>query len=303
MIATCFLKYRRPLRALILGLGMATCTLACDREKARGLPGEEVVLAKVDGQTITQFDLDVALDKSLGQFATENVERGARGEVLESLIESKAMAFLADKDLSEDDRKVLDKQVASYRESLLLKHYLAKQAPPAPVTEADVRKYYSEHPQRFGATTERKYELIFSKQAVKGNARVDMLQALSSLSKAERWEESVQAQGPDSPLGYATGHESEQALHPKLKEVLETLVVGRASNIIYVQGRAYVARIVGESKRNPKPLAEVSDEIRKSLQLVHTRDAFRKVGKKATDEVKVERFKPQKSEKGADDAT
>ncbi len=304
MVFSSISQLRLRLRGLALWVGLMTCLSACDRDAKPGLPGEDVVLAKVEGQTITQFDLDLALDKSLGQFATESVERGARKEVLESLIESRAMALLAQKSLSENERQVLDKQVASYRESLLLKHYLAKEAPPTPVTEADVRKYYSDHPQRFGAETERKYELAFGKQAVKGNARVEILKALTDLSKTERWEEAILAQGPEAQLGYAKGSESEQALHPKLKEVLKTLPVGKTSNIVFVQGRAYVGRISGESQRGPKPLAEVSDEIRKSLQLVHTRDAFRKVGKKAAAQVEVERLKPKtKEEKGANDAT
>ena len=289
--------------APIVALAAWVCLSGCDREKEEGLPGEKQVLAQVGEQPITEFDLKLALDRSLGQFATESVERGARPEVLESLIESKAMAQLAEKGLTPNERQVLEKQVAAHREGLLVKLYLAKEAPPAPVTEGELRKYYSDHPARFGATTERRYELIFGTQALKGSARVEVLKKLTSLSKTDNWKEAITAEPETAQLGYATGVETEQALHPKLKELLKGLEIGRVSNVALVQGRAYVGRISGASEVAAKPLAEVSDDIRKTLQLVHTRDAVRKVGKKATQQVEVKRFKVDPAQKGSTDAS
>lgn len=261
----------------------------CEEEKPP-LPGDNEVLVMVEGKAITTFDLERALDKSLGEFAAESVERGARDQVLESLVQSKAMAVLGEKGLDTPTRLLIEKEVDSYRESLFVKSYLAKESPVDQITPRDIEKYYNEHAGRFGATVERRYELIFGKNESVGSARVAVMQSLSNASTSEEWKQLASESEPTAPLGYATGRLSEKALHPKLKKLMEGLEMDKASNIAFVQGRPYMGRIIGEEKVPARPLQEVRGDIVKALTAVNLRDAVKRVGEKATEKVRIERL-------------
>ncbi len=258
-------------------------------EKKKHLPGEEVVLAEVNEQAITAWDLRRALNQSLGKFAVPSVQKGATKSALESLIQSRAIAHLAWEKLSEGERLVLEKEVAAYRESLLVKSYLAKESKLAPVSSQEVKAYYDEHQTRWGAGKDRRYELIFVTKPLGGTGRTPLLKALSEAAQLSDWKAESQKWGTDGDLGYAQGLVSESNLHPKLKQQLEALSVGKGSNVILVQERAYIGRITEEVKKPAKPLSEVREEILRSLELARQRDAIRAVGVKATQAVKIVR--------------
>jgi len=271
-----------------LAVVLSSGAFGCEDSK-QALPGDDVVLARVEEQPVTRFDLERGVDKSLGKFAVESVERNARGQVLESLLQSKAMAILGERELTGAQRKLIEKEVSAFRENLLVKAYLAKESPFKDVTPQEVRKYYDDHPSRYGAKTDRRYELIFGKNAAAGPQRVQLMTRLTELAEQANWSTPAAESALDLPLGYAVGRLSEKSLHPKLKELLAGLKVGKASNIVFVQGRPYLARIVAEDQLPPRPFEEVKSDIESTLTTLKLRDAVRNVGKKALERVKVER--------------
>lgn len=255
------------------------------------LPGDDVVLAKVNDKAITRFDLEHTMDKTLGKFATSRVERRARSKVLDSMIQSRALAGLADAELEPQERLLIEKEVAAFREGLLVKQYLAKHAPPEPVTGEMKRRYYEEHPERFGAVKTKAYELLGSKRALSGQERVDVMSKLGAASDEGDWKEAAaELSGAGLPVFFAKGDLNEATLHPKLRELMSSLKVGKKSTLTFVQGRAYVVRIVGETTAPPRPFAKVQEEIERQLEPVQLRKALESVGQEALQQVRVERF-------------
>lgn len=269
---------------------------ACNDEEPVQLPGDETVVAKVEEQPITDYDVARALDKSLGKFAVPSVERRAREKVVESLVQSRAMTILAERSLEPVQLMAVEREVASYRESLLVKHYLSQHAPVQAVTSEQIQAHYEKYPERYGARQERTYELIFGVKPLDGAARIRVMRKLTTMSASQNWSEAAQASTAEEKLGYATGSVGEKALHPKLKELLEGMSQGSTSNIVIVQGRAYVGRITGETQVKPRPLSEVRDEIEKALEPANLSRSIRQVGKDAAAKLKVERFSGKEME-------
>jgi hypothetical protein len=269
-----------------LMMGPAGC-----RRSGEGLPGDDVVVARVNGTPITSYDLSRGLDQNLGRFATPAIEGRAQKAVLESLIQSRVIAGAGESALTPLEKLELAKQVEAYRESLLVRSYLAKKAPVEPITPALIERYYKEHPERFGASETKTYELLGTKRAVVGQERAAVMQALQEAGGLADWKaKSVELEARGLPLVYAVGDVSGQLVHPRLRELLDGLTEGKASPVVFVQERAYVARITGSRKIPPKPLAEVSEEIRRALTPVQLRNAAEKAAAQLMDGAKIERF-------------
>lgn len=269
---------------------LSVSLLGCTGPKAQ-LPGDEVTLAKVEGEPITQFDVDRALEKSLGRFALESVKRSAGPKTLESLIQSKALSFLGEREASETERLAIDKEVESFRESLFVKAYLAKHAPPAAVGEEQLRAYYQTHPERFGALPEKRYELLFGAEQLTAMERPLVMKKLGELAREPDWSAAAaKAKAEGIALSVATGSLAEPALHKDLKALLSPLNEGQLTGLVVVQGRAYIGRITGVRTSPPKPFEEAREEIERSLTTVSLRDALARVGAQAVAQVKVERI-------------
>jgi hypothetical protein len=281
-----------PPANLVVGFVTLLLMGACDRSNAK-LPGDEVVLARVEGEPVTRYDLDRAIERSLGRFATPAVAQRSEGNVLDSLLQSRVIAGVASKELSPVEKLELDKQVASYRENLLVRKYLERHAPVASVTPAMVEKYYKDHPERFGGSRAKAYQLLGSKREVVGAERIEVMKELQAASGSNDWKAAAEAlEKKGLPVVFATGDVSSQLLHDKLRELLVSLPVGKASQLVFIQDRAYVARVTGERDIPPKPLSEVRKEIERALEPVQLRDAVKKVSDDLMAKAKVERLVP-----------
>jgi hypothetical protein len=173
----------------------------------------------------------------------------------------------------------VDKQVAAYREQLLVKRYLAKHSPPEVVSDAMVEEYYKAHPDRFGGKAVRTYEMIGAERALTPQERDSLLAKLKDPDKQKDWKtwsQSLKSGG--APILYRDGDvaEAEKVVHPRLVELMTSLKPDTASSVVFVQGRAYVVRVTGEQQRAPRPLDEVREEIRTMLAPVQVKEAVKK---------------------------
>jgi PPIC-type PPIASE domain len=275
----------------LLGIGSFACS-----EPQQGLKGDDVILAKVEGSPISEFDVERALEKSLGRFAVASVKRAAEPKTLESLIQSRALAALGEREIDALGRLAVEKETAAYRESLLVKSYLAKHAPPAPVTEEQLRAYYQTHPERFGALPEKRYEVLFGTESLTAMERPHVMKKMGELAREPDWKVAVEKAKADGvSLAVTSGTLSEPALHPDLKGLLSPLGEGQLSGLVVVQGRAYIGRITGIRTSQPRAFADVREEIERTLTTVSLRDALARVGAEAVAQVKVERIKQEPS--------
>jgi hypothetical protein len=266
----------------------------CSRGKSP-LKGDEVVLAKVDGERITEYDVTHAIRKNFGSYAESVMDDQNRRVVLEGLAQNKAMAQKADKGLSREERALLEKKVSVYRERLLARAYINKNSPPEPVTDEMIERYYRENQKSFGQTTHKVYEMISTDRGLLPGERDKIIGDVGDPAGKTDWKGLVVAmQKKGYPVQYRQGMVNEKMLEKKLQDALHGLKKGAASPLFFVEGKAYALRVTDEVTTPPKPLDEVRESIRKKLKPEQLTKAVRKVSAEVMAGTKVEYFNTAK---------
>lgn len=276
---------------MAIGLfGLTACQSPSDSEpeQTAALAGDGEVLVRVDGEAITAYDLELSVNSLLGPEQGAMLDDGGRRKLLESLVLSRLMARAAAAELSAEDTAKLDKQVAAYREQLLAKQYLKAHAAPGPVTDEMVKTYYEEHPEQFGGGRERHYRLLMATpDAVTG--RETAMQILKDAQDRDDWADYVRAMSAKGhKIQLREGAVDAGLLHPQLLALLNQTAVNSVSAVTFIDGQAYVARIDKEVEKQPRPLAEVSAEIRRALVPVQLKKAIEQVGDGLRKSAKIE---------------
>jgi PPIC-type PPIASE domain len=251
------------LAGLVVGL---TCVACSDRGKGAALPGDDKVLVQVNGTEITQYDVDRTAREVLGEATAARIDEATQKKVLESIVQRRAIAQARDKELKPEQRAELDKQVAAFREEQLVKQYLLEHTAQGDVTDDMVREYYEQHRERFGGRRVRSYELITSSGPLAPAQRSALITSLSQAEREQDWQAFAgRLRQSGQPLALRSGQSDESVLHPRLKQLIDQLAVGQTSKVTLIEGAPYAVRVTAEREVPPKPLAEVSDQIRKTL--------------------------------------
>jgi len=240
--------------------------LGCKSGEKVQLPGDDVVLTQVNASTITRYDLELSIRNMFSQDAAEQLDDATRKKLLESLVQARAIAQTREAQLTAQDRAELDKQVAAYREELLVKQYLTKHTKVEPVSPELVSRYYEQNQARFGAERVRAYELITSEREPSDAERTQLMDALRDPVAHKDWAAwTRELQKQKLPVVYQRGTTQHGALQQTLRNLVAQLAVGASSRLTLVDGRPYVVRVTEETAKPAKPLSAVSAEIRQAL--------------------------------------
>jgi hypothetical protein len=257
------------------------------------LAGDDTVLAKVGNTSISAYDVARAIEVSLGDRAGLNAD--AHAKVLESLVTSRAIALAREPELDAQSRAELEKSVARYREQLLVEQYIADHYAPKPISQAEIVAYYKEHATSFGAHSVRSFELLTSPLDAGAQPQQDALTKLAAASNTADWKATASKHpaAGQAAIEYQTGTASDQVLHPRLRHTLLSLPLRQTSATIVIDQRAYIVRVTGESETEPRPLAEVSDGIRKSLAARALKDSVANASADVRKRTQIEYPKPK----------
>ncbi|MCP4622985.1 MAG: hypothetical protein GY850_05580 [bacterium] len=253
------------------------------------LTGDDIILARVNGSPITEFDLELSIRKALGEMTSRKLDADGRDKVLQSLAAGRAIAQLEEGVLTAQEKLILNKKVLAYREELLVLQYLSKHSRQPPVTEEMIQEYYQANPELFGGKTVRQYEMIFTSRKLKTEERDAMIRVLGDAENEatwRKWAETLKQQG--YPITYRQGEVNEKILHPQLQDLIRPLKKGRTSRISLIKGNIYVVRIVDEKQVPPRDLSEVRTRIRKALGPVQLKKAVKEASKEALENAVVE---------------
>jgi len=263
---------------LLLALSLLACTESTNMDEQTPpappepatpmivLEGDDVVLARVAGDPITRYELEQTIRSTLGPTAADRLDDAGRQKVLESLVASRAIARVREAEMTAEEIAAVDKKTQSYREQLLVKQYLATHVSPQPVTGEMVRDYYKAHPEQFGSRHFRKYEMITGQPKLKSAERDNLIALLGQAGANTDWQNWVtELKEKGYPVLFRQGLVTDKVLHPRLEKLMKDLKTGESSNLVFIKGTPYVVRIVEDKKLPPKPLEQVSDQIRKAL--------------------------------------
>lgn len=260
----------QPVKFAGAALALAVLLVGCKDDSKQALNDVPVepsaTLVTVDETPITRAQLELAIERTLGEsaplFANDEVER----KILESLVSSRAMALLAERELDASERQQLDLKAQAYREELLVRHYLEAHANPEPVTAEQVADYYSRHQDEFGGGVEKSFEIIASDQELEPAQRTELITLLSSSQvQGKDWQKLVADwRQAGKPLQYRQSRLKLELLEQPLRSLVEPTAAGSIAPL-YVDGQLMLVRVTAEHQLPAKPLAEVSGSIREKL--------------------------------------
>lgn len=259
-----------PVKCASAALALAVLLAGCNDDSKQALsdvPLEpSATLVTVDKTPITRAQLELTIERTLGEsaplYANEEVER----KILESLVSSRAMALLAERELNAGEREQLELKTQAYREELLVRNYLAAHANPEPVTNEQVADYYNRYQDEFGGGVEKTFEIIASDQDLEPAQRTELITLLSGPQvQGNDWQKLVADwRQAGKPLQYRQSRLKLELLEQPLRSLVEPTAAGSIAPL-YVDGQLLLVRVTAEQKLPAKPLAEVSGQIREKL--------------------------------------
>lgn len=274
-------------------LALAVLLAGCNDDSKQALNDVPVepsaTLVTVDKTPITRAQLELTIERTLGEsaplYANEEVER----KILESLVSSRAMALLAERELDASEREQLALKTQAYREELLVRNYLAAHADPQPVTNEQVADYYNRHQDEFGGGVEKSFEIIASDQDLEGAQRTELITLLSGPQvQGKDWQKLVADwRKAGKPLEYRQSRLKLELLEQPLRSLVEPTAAGSIAPL-YVNGQLLLVRVTAEHQLPGKPLAEVSGAIREKLAPQALKQAVKSLSSEALKTVDVQ---------------
>lgn len=282
-------EYLIFIMALAAVVALNACSSTSEEPSAVLLPGENDVLATVNGSKISAYDLQQAVRTSLGQAAQGMLDEKGKKSVLESLVAARAISQAQEQNLSAAEKAALAKQVTAYREQLLVKMYLARHTEKEPVSRQMIADYYHRHGDQFGAKTVKQYELIASRGAMADPLRDRVLAALQNADRHKDWAAwSKKLKQKGLPMVYKSGNADPAILTADLRRRIADLEPGQPASLAFADGVISLARVTAQKEIPPRPLDEVSAQIRKMLLPVQLKKAVRQAADQVLKAAKVE---------------
>ncbi|MDO6762040.1 peptidylprolyl isomerase [Agarivorans sp. 1_MG-2023] len=279
--------------ALVSSLAMLGCEQSAplvQEETASSSP----IIVNVNGSAITDEMVTFQLEKLFGSAQITDLPEEVRHSVIESLISARAMSDAIIPQLTAESTKQIELKVAAYKEELLVKQYLQQHVNPTPVSTAMVSKYYQQNPQAFGAVEQLQLEQLIQPAASNEQQRKSLFEQLSRLQNEVEWSANSDSLAKLN-LHYKKELVAVTSLPAELQASLNGLKVGETSPPTLVNGDVYILRMISKRQLPPKPLSEVSLEIRKSLAPIQLKKAVKEASDLAKSTALIEWTSPQEN--------
>lgn len=275
----------RIILPLVLAVLLASCQ---DRQGQAVSEDAKKIVVSVNGEDISLYEVKATLQNITGQKAPEHVDVEALKKVAESMVVSRVIARAAEQDIPPELMEEIEFKTAYFREQQLVKAYMNKHAPPRLVSNEMVTDYYKKHPEKFGARTIKEYELLTSGELDEKD-RETVIQAFSSTVNSKDWQKSaVNLQKAGLDVQYRKGKSEAGFLDKNIRQMVGAASKATTPRPVISDKKVMMVRILAETTTDPKPLAEVSLEIRKMLQPVELRKSLEAVKEKLMQDATVE---------------
>ena len=275
--------------------GLLLALSGCGKGNSSGMAAKpsvaetiEPALVTVNGEAITEGQLDYAMTRTLGDNAGVLVGPEVRDKVLQSLVQSRAIAQQAQKELDADQTAFMQEQVRAYREELLVKNYLQQHTDPQPVTTQQVKEYYEKNPELFGGEVIRSFEYITSAGPLADLDRENLKAKFDAVVTAKDWKQvSEQMVKAGLPVKYKQAEMSTKLLPANIKEMVTKAKVAEGVEI-RTRPDVVMLRVLAEKVTEAKPLQTVSADIRKTLAHKQMKEAVKFMASQVMSQAKVE---------------
>ena len=277
---------RTKIGILLLLASLVACSDSSDDQVPQARNAiQDAVLATVNGDTITQNDVDFLLARTFSNAAQFSTDEVLQAKILKSLVAAKAMQQAMQKVLSVDAQTALANKVKAYQEELYVKEYLLKHATPEPVSTLMVKNYYQNHLQEFGGIQQRKFEMLKASRKPSEQQRDALLAQISSIKRNQDW--ATFASTSKLKLSYQTSTMQPGLLEKPLEDELLRLAKGQSSDVVLFKGIPHVVRVIEITQLTARPLSAVSADIRKKLATFKLKKAVKEASDAAINQAEV----------------
>ncbi len=258
------------LPALISVFFLASCGQVSDE------PVQSIV-AKVGNGSISYDELEYQASRLAGKGAVNVLNNS---EQRRQLVDSMALTLLfAQKQqemMSEEELAKIELATQAYRRELLAKEYIERNLPRKVPSQKDVESYYLSHLDQFGGGDKYRLKVIsLSDQCAVNPTWLDSPREQSVITDVEKL---------DCAKKVSSALYSSKQLKGAYPSLPDDLIVGR-DYWVRAGGIQEVLHIESKREGSPKPLAEVSSDIRKSLAPSFLREALQEKRLKFSKEI------------------
>jgi len=267
---------------LVLCLGavalVALALPACKKNKQKGRGGESVdpsqVVAKVDDATITVGDVQERINKQSPFVRARYTTNDKKKEFLDSLIRFEVMANEAEKRGYDKDPEVVRVMKQQMISKFLQKDFESK-LKVEDVPDAQVEKYYKEHPAEFNQKDEVRVAEIVTKEKGKADKAYAEAKALPKAAAAvgdqkgfkdvvTKYSEDEEGKTRAGDLGFMD-KESTRQPKPVVEAAFKLAEVGDVAAPIKTDKGWVVIRLTQKRPGFNRPLTEVKRQIQQRL--------------------------------------
>lgn len=252
------------------------------------LKGDDIIIAEINNEKISEYDLSLEIATTLGKVNRSSINEETEEKLLKMIVTRKAIASKRQSQLSEAEKKVLDKQVQAYRENLLVKQYLAKSTQNKQITAEMISDFYEKNKSLYGGGVAKKYEMIGGVREINTVIRDNLIKALDGYKTKSDWKKLTnELVEKGFSVGYKSGISNDKLIHKSLSQVIQNLDVNQTSELTFIEGKPFVVRVLSKQVVPPKPLEEVKGNIKKALELKGYKESIKEVSEKLVNESKV----------------
>lgn len=274
---------------------LCAATLFAQQQKS----APETVVAKVNGEVITQAQLD-RLWGRMGEKMRAQYDRGGNGKLrfLDNYVGKRLLLQLAQQS-DFDKSPAVQAELEAAREAALFDLYVRDVVASRIVTDADVRKFYDEHPNDFTEPARAKVRTIFVSTAthskdeartILGTVMQRMQQARPAAAVAPKMlveafadEAHKHSEHPSAPAGGDLGWVRREALDPKLADAVFKLQRGTVSGIIEGDGGLYLLLVEDRQSGGKTEFESAQAGIREYLMSTNAQKVMEAVNRATTE--------------------
>lgn len=234
------------------------------------------VLATVDGEDIYESDLQSVLVNLFGEYRALQMDEDSRKRALDSLVTSHLLAKQALASLPQENITEIESKTRRYRENLLVNAYMLTQIDKTPLSNEAIRQYYENNLEKFGQSTIKQYQLLTTRNELPEELREKYMSLVAGTRTSGNLADiksALEKNGFDVQL--TSAELNENIVDKRLYRFVNAQPINVISDLSFIGGRPYIVNVQSEKTIPAKPLAQVSDMIRKSLMLQRLKQAIK----------------------------
>ena len=278
---------RREFTLMLLVL-MTACTDTTDEPVVPPVVEDTGILAWVNEVPVHDEEVTYFLEKRLNLLPFQAASTEMRERALRSLVTGRAMAQLAERQLTPEEQREVELATAFFREDWLTKRYIKANTEPTPISEEKVVTYYNEHSEEFGARVLKEIEWISTPSTLPAGDRETLLSGFQALDGVDDWEGFSKRENRSSiRTEFRRGTFSPDLLADRLQVIVAETPVGATSGLHMIGGELHRIRVLSELVEAAQPLSEVRADIRQRLAPIAMRESVKEATEGVTSAVSI----------------